>query len=66
MLKACRMPKGKYYEIYLLQSVVIMSTDASFEDVGVIAGEEGGCFRMPGFPTAFFSSISILINADDT
>lgn len=44
----------------------MMSTDASFVDVGVIAGEDGGCFKIPGFPTEFFNNISILINADDT
>lgn len=43
-----------------------MSTDASLEYVGVIAGEDGGCFKMPGFPTEFFSSISMFIKADDT
>lgn len=43
-----------------------MSTDASFDDVGVIAGEDGGGFKMPGFPTEFFNSNSILISADDT
>lgn len=47
-------------------NVVIISTDGSFGDEGVIAGEDGGCFNIPGFPTVFFKTISIFINADDT
>lgn len=47
-------------------SVVIISTDGSLDVDGVIAGDDGGCFRMPGLPTVFFSTISMLVSADDT
>lgn len=43
-----------------------MSTDASFDGDGVIAGDDGGCFSVGGFPTVFFNTISIVINADET
>lgn len=49
-----------------IYTVVIISTDGSFDVDGVIAGEDGGCFRIPGLPTVFFSIISIFANADDT
>lgn len=43
-----------------------MSTDASFDGDGVMAGDDGGCFSMPGFPTVFFEIISMFVNADET
>lgn len=49
-----------------IHTVVIISTDGSFDADGVIAGEDGGCFRIPGFPTVFFSITSIFASADDT
>lgn len=60
---------GKGYDSRLAHvsySVVIISTDGSLDVDGVIAGDDGGCFRMPGLPTVFFSTISMLVNADDT
>lgn len=49
-----------------IYSVVIMSTDASFDGDGVIAGDDGGCLSMPGLPTVFFNTISMFVNADET
>lgn len=52
--------------LFTIYNVVIISTDASFDGDGVIAGDDGGCFKMPGFPTVFFNTISMLVRADDT
>lgn len=52
-----------HYEIY---NVVMISTDASRDGDGVIAGDDGGCFNTPGFPIESFRMISIFVNADDT
>lgn len=49
-----------------IYNVVIISTEASFDGDGVIAGDDGGCFNIPGLPTVFFKTISIFTNADET
>lgn len=43
-----------------------MSTDASFDGDGVMAGDVGGCLSMPGLPTVFLNTVSIFVSADDT
>lgn len=54
--------------LFTIYKVVIMSTEASFDGDGVIAGDDGGCRQtgMPRFPTEFFNTISMFVNADET
>lgn len=50
-----------------IYNVVMISTDGSFDICdGVIAGDDGGCFNIPGLPTVFFNTISMFVKADDT
>lgn len=61
-----RNKKQIFIKYLQFQSVVIISTDASFDGDGVIAGDDGGCLSIPGLPTVFFNTISIFVNADET
>lgn len=47
-------------------NVVMISTDGSFEDTGVMTGDDGGCLRMPGLPTVFLKTISMFDSAAET